>query len=258
MAFSSIIRRTASFVAPLAIRVLETRRYYHPALFSAVNGNICRSGAHFSSVALKAKSDETVLRVIESEIKCAEESDDPDRVEEIPGGFPFSIQDNPGTQNITLTREYNGQAIKVKVYMSNLVTGDDDNDDDDHDSHEEKGAQPSIPLVINVVSKGNVKASLEFSCTAYPDEVSIDGLAVREQEEQSDDKGSDIPSEVKVAYEGPDFSDLDENLQKAFHKYLEIRGIKPSTTNFLHEYMINKDSREYLLWLRNLKNFIEK
>lgn len=54
------------------------------------------------------------------------------------------------------------------------------------------------------------------------------------------------------------FSDLDENLQKAFHKYLEIRGIKPSTTNFLQEYMINKDSKEYLGWLKNLKKFIEK
>lgn len=30
------------------------------------------------------------------------------------------------------------------------------------------------------------------------------------------------------------------------------------TTNFLHEYMINKDSREYLLWLKNLKQFIQK
>ena len=52
-------------------------------------------------------------------------------------------------------------------------------------------------------------------------------------------------------------SDLDENLQKSFHKYLEIRGIKPSTTNFLHEYMINKDSREYLGWLKKLKKFVE-
>lgn len=51
--------------------------------------------------------------------------------------------------------------------------------------------------------------------------------------------------------------DLDENLQKSFHKFLEIRGIKPSTTNFLHEYMINKDSREYVAWLENLQKFVE-
>lgn len=53
------------------------------------------------------------------------------------------------------------------------------------------------------------------------------------------------------------WSDLDENLKKAFHKYLEIRGIKPSTTNFLFEYMLNKDSHEYLIWLKKLKDFVE-
>lgn len=52
-------------------------------------------------------------------------------------------------------------------------------------------------------------------------------------------------------------SDLDENLQRAFHKYLELRGITPMTTNFLHEYMINKDSREYLFWLNKLKDFVK-
>nr|GEY26597.1 mitochondrial glycoprotein [Tanacetum cinerariifolium] len=51
--------------------------------------------------------------------------------------------------------------------------------------------------------------------------------------------------------------ELDENLQKAFHKYLEIRGIKPSATNFLHEYMVNKEHKEYTNWLKNLKKFVE-
>lgn len=59
------------------------------------------------------------------------------------------------------------------------------------------------------------------------------------------------------SYDSFFLSDLDENLQKAFHKYLEVRGVKPSTTNFLLEYMINKDNKEYFQWLKNLKNFIE-
>lgn len=53
-------------------------------------------------------------------------------------------------------------------------------------------------------------------------------------------------------------SDLDKSFQKAFQKYLEIRGIKSSITKFLQEYMKNKDYREYLLWLKNLKGFIEE
>ena len=52
-------------------------------------------------------------------------------------------------------------------------------------------------------------------------------------------------------------SDLDEDLQKAFRRYLNIRGIKPSTINFLHEYMINKNSKEELIWMKKLKKFVE-
>lgn len=128
--------------------------------------------------------------------------------------------------------------------MPDLVTGEDDGDDN-QDDDDEKASQSSIPLVVSV-AKGNGQF-VEFCCTAYPDEIVIDSLAVKNAENAED----------QIAYEGPDFQDLDENLQKAFHKYLEIRGIKPSTTNFLHEYMINKDSREYLMWLKNLKKFVE-
>ena len=52
--------------------------------------------------------------------------------------------------------------------------------------------------------------------------------------------------------------ELDVNMRKSFHKFLEARGIKPSVTDFMHEYMMKKDSREYLLWLKNLKNFIQE
>ncbi|XP_048431996.1 uncharacterized protein LOC125473356 [Pyrus x bretschneideri] len=57
----------------------------------------------------------------------------------------------------------------------------------------------------------------------------------RAEETEDLDKVEEIPSsfpfkiedtpedsEDQIAYEGPDFHDLDENLQKAFHKYLEV------------------------------------
>ncbi|KAL5973462.1 hypothetical protein ACLOJK_030112 [Asimina triloba] len=257
MGFSSFFRRAASRAAPLAIRAIQNPRNYSSALFRPLSSgssssSLCRDfcrravlpSLSFSSHATKPSSDEKLLRVIQSEIQCAEETDDHNRVEGIPDAFPFEIQDNPGAQTISLKREYNGETIKVEVHMPDLVTGEDD--DKDNDDDDDKGNQSSLPLVISV-SKGEGPA-LEFNCTAYPDEVVIDSMSVREAE----------ASEDEIAYEGPDFSDLDENLQKAFHKYLEIRGISPSTTNFLHEYMINKDSKEYLKWLDNLKKFVEK
>ncbi|XP_020244610.1 uncharacterized protein At2g39795, mitochondrial-like, partial [Asparagus officinalis] len=207
--------------------------------------------SHFSSVA----SDSELVKVIESEIKCAKECDDHDRVEEIPEGFPFEIKDEKGKNIITLKRKYQDEDVEITVSMPSLVTGEEpdrDNDNEDEDEEGDNGASPSqssIPLTVSV-NKGQ-GPSLEFMCTAYADEIVIDAMSVREDGLKKD------PEET-LAYEGPDFNDLDENLQKAFHKYLELRGVTPITTNFLHEYMINKDSREYLRWLENLKAFVQK
>ncbi|KAF5742696.1 hypothetical protein HS088_TW09G00748 [Tripterygium wilfordii] len=252
MAFASIIRRSASTVAPIVTRLARGQRSFGSALFTALNHHVNISREHsvsfpsyYSTAAAKKPSNtESLLRVIEAEIQCARETDDHDRVEEIPKGFPFKIEDNPGEQIVTLTREYEGEMIKVLVQMPGLVTGEN-NDIGDDDDDNQKANQSSVPLVVTISKKSGL--ALEFNCVAYPDEIAIDGLSVRHPEN----------SEDQFAYEGPDFHDLDENLRKAFLKYLEIRGIKSSTTNFLHEYMINKDSREYLFWLNNFKKFIE-
>ncbi|WJX92379.1 hypothetical protein P8452_74028 [Trifolium repens] len=115
---------------------------------------------------------------------------------EIPDGFPFEIEDNPGERTIQLTRKY-----------------EDDNEKNDSES--------SIPLVVNVF-KGN---GVCVAVTAFSDEVSIDSLSIKKPNE----------SEDELVYEGPEFTDLNEKLHKAFPEYLEIRGISPITTNFLQE-----------------------
>lgn len=251
MAFTSILRKSASSIAPLVGRLVRGQRNYHSALFTAVNhANLSHKPSlralvpslHYSKASKNPSSDENLIRVVESEIKCFQESDDHDRVEEVPSGFAFEIQDNPEFQTITLKRTYQGEEIEVEVHMTDLVTGENDDDDGDDGV---KTSQSSLPLFVSVSKKSG--PILEFSCTAFPDDIAIDSLAVKRPE----------ISEDEVAYKGPEFNDLDENLQKAFHKYLEIRGIKPSTINFLHVYMINKDSRENLLWLKKLKKFIE-
>ncbi|MCL7038792.1 hypothetical protein MKW94_011613 [Papaver nudicaule] len=256
------IKRAASSLIPQATRTIQHRNYTSVIFTtplrnctSSCSCNLCRQKfprnfiptLNFSSQAEEIlSSKEELLGCLESEIQCALESDDHEVVE-APSGFPFKVEDNPGEQTVTLTREYDGEEIKVIVHMNSLVTGEDDYDDDqDADGAASSTPPSSIPLVVSVSKTSG--PLLEFSVMAYPDQISIDSLSVKEPN----------ASEELIPYEGPDFLDLDENLQKAFHKYLEIRGIKPSTTNFLHEYMINKDSREYLNWLKDVKAFVAK
>ncbi|XP_050214289.1 uncharacterized protein At2g39795, mitochondrial-like [Mercurialis annua] len=256
MAFSSIFRRSA---LPLARSVRARSRTFHSATSAVVGGVEKQSlgGHHFvvrphfiipfsrfsTASSSKPSADASLLGVLQSEIDCAEEPKNADEI--IPEGFSFEIQDNPGERTILLERNYKDEIIKVEVDLPS--NPDDEAEDDNDDQDKEESTVPvCIPMIVSI-SKGNGQC-LEFGITAYADEITIDTLSIKNPES----------SEDQLAYEGPDFGDLDENLQKAFHKYLEIRGIKPSTTNFLFDYMRNKDEKEYVQWLVNIKNFVEK
>ncbi|KAJ6717953.1 COMPLEMENT COMPONENT 1 [Salix purpurea] len=235
MSLTAVLRKSASTAAPLAGRIFRVgQRDYHSAsaLFPALKHQVnlpCKNPSLivpfvqcFCSTVTETQrpiSTEPLLRALESEIKVAQETVDYDHVEEIPKDYPFKIDDNAGQQT--------------------------DNDVDDGNDDSQRPVQSSIPLVVTISKKCGT--CLEFNCVAYADEIKIDSMSIT---------GSET-SEDQMPYDGPNFHDFDEKLKKGFHKYLEIRGIKASTTNFLHEYMINKDSREYMGWLSNLKQFIE-
>ncbi|GLT92598.1 hypothetical protein SLE2022_104290 [Rubroshorea leprosula] len=249
MALTLLLRRATSAAVPLVTRAVRPSRAVHTAISivgkCALSRELnCRTFVPFqrfsTATAKKSSSDESLIQVLESEIVCAEEDRSAEQVD-APDGFPFEVQDTPGERTVCLTRKYQDEIINVNVDLPNAL---DQPEHDDEDEGEE--SQTSVPMVVSV-SKGN-GVCLEFGITASPDQISIDSLSVKKPE----------ASEDELAYEGPDYSDLDENLQKAFEKYLEIRGITTYTTNFMLSYMKDKDNREYLQWLRELKNFVAK
>ncbi|KAL8233580.1 hypothetical protein R6Q59_019680 [Mikania micrantha] len=258
MAFSSILRRSASSLAPLAGR-LSAGQGNISHRFLLIAGNHTRkivsndsflvpSVSHYFysvSPALDLpSSDESLLRVIESEIKCSEESFE--EKEDLPASFPFQLTDNPGRLTATLTREYQGETIHVEVEPSGLVTGEEDStSDEDEDEDEDGSEKASLPMVVKVSKPDGF--GLEFGINAYVDKIVINSLWA---------KDPDMPAD-QVSYQGPSFDELDENMQKEFHKYLEMRGIKANATKFLVEYMVNKEHRVYTYWLKNIKKFVE-
>ncbi|XP_050250601.1 uncharacterized protein At2g39795, mitochondrial-like [Quercus robur] len=265
MAFTSILRKSASSLTTLASQLARGHGNYHCALFTAITHSSLSPlvpNLHYSSVSNKHSSDETLLPVIQSKIQCLRETDGHGRVEQIPSDFPFEIVDKPGLQTLTLKRKYQGEDIEVEVHMPDIFTGEN-NDHHDGNDNSEKPRLSILPLVVSVSKQMKPSRKerlgfypyrleygdrcLEFSCISYPDEIEIDSLVFK-LPEISDDENT---------YEGPSFIDMDKDLQKAFKRYLRIRGIKPSTFNFLHKYMINKHSKEDLIWMKKLKKFLE-
>ncbi|KAG6502568.1 hypothetical protein ZIOFF_034852 [Zingiber officinale] len=99
--------------------------------------------AYFSSVTTKPASDSNLLQGVDSEIKCALESDGYDRV-----ALAFLYSEEKLSSR---------ESIEVIVSMPSLVAGEEldnepDNNDEDGDQSE-RPSQSSIPLTV-VVSKG--------------------------------------------------------------------------------------------------------
>ncbi|CAM0878632.1 unnamed protein product [Alopecurus aequalis] len=214
-----------------------------------------------------ATHDGEVLRVIDDALRAQHRG----LIEEISNNFPFEIRKKEGTTDITLTRSLKGEKIEVLFSMPKLdpeEEGDKDRSNSlssSSENQEEEGKTPqeeySLPIRVTV-SKA-YGSGLKFNCTAHPDKIVIESMSMMRKPPgvEEDDAGT--------FDEGPDFRELDKNLQETFHTYLEVRGITPTTTKVLHQYMISKDGhdlpkgasmekRKNLAFLMKLCNFIKK
>ncbi|KAI3871845.1 hypothetical protein MKX03_014965 [Papaver bracteatum] len=173
-----------------------------------------------------------------SSISTSEEGEDfLKKVVETPREFPFNIEDKPGEQTIRLTRKHRGDDIRVIVHMpadhSSTIEGSGyELDNQNHDKH--KDSFGDLQSIIRLVISGTnfLGTTLEYGVIAYPDDFSIDIFCI---------KYTNARDEENIYYRGPEYAKLDKKLQKEFRRRLKIIGIVPSTTNFLHEYMANRD-----------------
>ena len=129
--------------------------------------------------------------------------------EPVPDNFPFEIIDEDGMSVVILRRDYKDEKIEVTVSMPNLEGGpefDDEDgegdgessakDDEEAEEDDESAGDSSISLKV-VVSKDS-GPKLEFTCTAFREEITIDDMLIVER---TDDDG-----EEKFPYEGPEFT----------------------------------------------------
>ncbi|KAF2301476.1 hypothetical protein GH714_025116 [Hevea brasiliensis] len=187
----------------------------------------------------KSAFQDNILRLLRNEIQYELERGPPK--EPVTKFNSFTIDDRPGEQWITLKRKFaRNEEIKVEATMfdgsvPSPVSGDITKDN----------VQLHITLIVNI-SKGNGNV-LEIMCSAWPDSIEITKLFTRTSEK--------MPAQ---AYVGPDFKELDDELQDSLYEFLDARGINDEMSAFLHEYMKNKDRTEYIKWMGIVKSYIEK
>ncbi|XP_044486496.1 uncharacterized protein At2g39795, mitochondrial-like isoform X3 [Mangifera indica] len=187
----------------------------------------------------KSAIEGNILRLLRSEIQYELERSPPKQP--IAKFNSFTVDEQSGDQWIRLNRRFGeNEDIKVEATMfdgcipfskDGVAAGED--------------VKLHISLIVNI-SKGDGDV-LEFMCSAWPDTIEITKLFIRD-----DNKMSAQP------YVGPEFKELDDELQDSLYTYLEERGIDEQLAIFLHEYIRNKEKTEFIGWMQSVKSYIEK
>ncbi|KAK7255147.1 hypothetical protein RIF29_28551 [Crotalaria pallida] len=200
-------------------------------------------GRTYISDMRKSAFEGNILRLLRQEIQYELQSHPPQQP--ITKFDSFTVDGRPGERWIRLKRQYADEDIKVEVTMfdgsapapSASESGSVANADD---------MQLHITLIVSI-SKGEGDRVLEIACSAWPDSIEINRLFIRTNKKLAAEP-----------YAGPDFKELDDDLQDSLYDFLEVRGVDDKLAVFLHEYMKNKDKAEFRGWMERVKSFIER
>ncbi|KAL1198614.1 hypothetical protein V5N11_011263 [Cardamine amara subsp. amara] len=199
----------------------------------------CLSSGSYVSEMQKSAFEGNILRLIRNEIEYELDHSPP---LQLPSSFgPFTVDERPGEQWISLKRQF-GEKEDIKIEATMF--------DRSVPSSKSTSTEPEyvlhITFIVNI-SKAGAGEAFEIMCSAWPDTIEISKLCVRKGIKSS-------PS----SYNGPEFEELDDELQDALYQFLEQRGISDELAVFLHQYMKNKDKGEYVRWMDSVKSYVER
>ncbi|XP_073137443.1 uncharacterized protein At2g39795, mitochondrial-like [Henckelia pumila] len=183
-----------------------------------------------------------ILRLIRKEIQYALDYSPPSP--HIPEFGAFKVDERPGEQFIRLHRKY-GETEDVKVEVT-MFDGSVPFKKAGDDSDNEDGMKLHITLIVDIFKRGSINV-LEFVCSAWPDNIEIRKVFTRGLEQTKD-----------RPYLGPDFKELDDEMQNSLYDFLGARGVDDNLAVFLHRYTANKDKVEYVRWMEKVYPYFQK
>ncbi|ORZ09092.1 mitochondrial glyco protein, partial [Lobosporangium transversale] len=222
--------------------------------------------------------DKEFTSVLENEIKHEEEQGDevPEYITNYLKTSPFQITDKPGSDEVILTRKFGNEDIKVVFSVSDINNADEEEELDLEGDLEDEGQQQqslsasgddteegeddleslTFPVrCLITISKPNA-GSISVDAIAQDGTFIVESISNIKDSVLANTSTAEADWEKRGLYSGPPFSELDEQLQITFEKYLEERQIDGDLANFVPNYVFHKDQVEYTNWLKELKGFV--
>jgi len=197
--------------------------------------------------------------IMVGEIEAAQTEDNEYRespeLKELLALVPFEVKDEDGVI-FTLERNFGTDeeiVVQVNVEETDPTAQADEMDGDEegnplteHLSAESDEDQDFSAVYFTTTIKRR-DTQMIFSCLTD----SAEGILIESV------RFAKTGEELESGYAGPNFEDLDDQLQESLYNYLVERGVGDELGNFINAYSVMKENSQYLKWLQSLQAFVQ-
>jgi complement component 1 Q subcomponent-binding protein len=151
-----------------------------------------------------------------------------------------------------LLPQFGTQTVRLDVDCSPIPM-DDELGEDQEENEEEGGAPDGYRLLVTVATPSSDRV-MQVGCMVG-DHLRIHRVTLfPASEAPGADKVFGGMDELRT-YAGPNFDELDQNLQNAFYEYLAERGVDDAAAQTIADYCGAKEQTEYVNWLAAARDF---
>ncbi|GAK67603.1 mitochondrial glyco protein [Moesziomyces antarcticus] len=187
-------------------------------------------------------------------------TNEPGFVTEFKQAGVWKINDQPGLDEVTLSREFGNEHISVVFSVGDIDTSEQPAMEGEEAAPievEDDEEGPQFPVRISVTITKPSGGALMIDAFVVDGEVNTDNIAFYKDQKLATTIDAEADFARRGTYLGPQFDTLDENLQSQFETFLGERGIDANLALFIPNYAEYKEQREYCDWLSHVRNFVE-
>ncbi|GAA6064408.1 hypothetical protein JCM10212_001232 [Sporobolomyces blumeae] len=203
---------------------------------------------------------------IKYETENAPESE-PDFLTEFKNEGVWNLVDEPGSDEITLTRTFGNEKIRLIFSISDIDAESpiSEGAEQGEPVENENGQGDDLPdelgpvaVETQIVVSKDAGGALTIDAVAEAGSFLINNIAYYPSAETALGMRAEDDWKRQGLYMGPAFDNLDESLQSEFETYLEERGINSGLALLIPDLAEWKEQKEYVSWLKGAKAFLEK
>ncbi|KAJ6579500.1 mitochondrial glycoprotein [Mycena vulgaris] len=268
MSAARTLRQLTTAASRISSRQISSASFSRLPVLAKKTAHVATACRAFSASARSLKagsSDVELVQKLAEELKyeneAKEDAEDPEFLRTFQEQGIWKIQDTPGNNEVTLTRHFGNENIRVLFSVSDLQNQDPEEFDEELDQEEGEDREPmprgDILRAVVSITKSTGSGALEIDMSCQSGQFLVENISYYQDAKLGQETGVEADWKRRGLYIGPEFSTLDVSVQEHFEKFLEERDLGENTAFFLPEYASYKEQREYVRWLESVKNFVD-